>query len=250
VTDHLLVVGAQRCGTTFLHRLLDEHPDITMARPARPEPKHFLRADSIELGPDWYRQEYFAHATGEAVLGEKSTSYIESPAAAANARAVLGTATVLVMVRDPVARAVSNWRFSTANGFEARPLVEALEANLASGRDWDPAETATSVSPFAYLERGRYADYLPAWDRQFPGRVHVLLFDDLVSGPEPVAALYRLLGVDGDFRPESLGRQVNESAGEAPELPAALVERMRAWFAPADTLLRERLGRSLPWPVA
>jgi hypothetical protein len=43
---------------------------------------------------------------------------------------------------------------------------------------------------------------------------------------------------------------VNESAGEAPELPAALVERMRAWFAPADTLLRERLGRSLPWPVA
>jgi hypothetical protein len=250
VTEHLLVIGAQRCGTTFLHRVLDEHPDITMARPARPEPKHFLRADSVDLGLDWYRREYFAHASGEAVLGEKSTSYIESSAAAANARAVLGAATVLVMVRDPVARAVSNWRFSTGNGFESRPLVEALEDNLASGRPWDPAETATSVSPFAYLERGRYADYLPAWDEQFPGRVHVLLFDELVSGAEPVAALYRLVGVDDGFRPDSLGRQVNESPGDVPELPAGLVERLRGWFAPSDTRLRERLGRPLPWAVA
>ena len=38
---HLLVVGAQRCGTTYLSRALDAHPDVTMARPSPPEPKVF-----------------------------------------------------------------------------------------------------------------------------------------------------------------------------------------------------------------
>ena len=46
VTRHLLVIGAQRCGTTYLHDLLDAHPEIAMARPARPEPKVFL-ADEL-----------------------------------------------------------------------------------------------------------------------------------------------------------------------------------------------------------
>ena len=39
------MIGGQRCGTTYLHTMLDAHPDITMARPARPEPKVFLDAE-------------------------------------------------------------------------------------------------------------------------------------------------------------------------------------------------------------
>ncbi len=82
VTRHLLVVGGQRCGTTYLHGLLDEHPEIAMARPARPEPKVFLSDELSGRGLEWYRSTYFAHATDEKVLGEKSTSYLEDPLAA------------------------------------------------------------------------------------------------------------------------------------------------------------------------
>ena len=34
MTRYLLVVGAQRCGTTYLYQVLDEHPEIAMAKPA------------------------------------------------------------------------------------------------------------------------------------------------------------------------------------------------------------------------
>ena len=62
MSRHLLVIGAQRCGTTFLHTLLDAHPDITMARPARPEPKVFCDPVASAKGLDWYEATYFAHA--------------------------------------------------------------------------------------------------------------------------------------------------------------------------------------------
>ena len=87
------------------------------------------------------------------------------------------------MLRDPVARAVSNWRFSTDHGLEKRPLEPALRDNLAAPAAWDPG--ATSVSPFAYLERGRYADHLRPWYDALPGDgVHVLFLEDLLDDDE------------------------------------------------------------------
>jgi sulfotransferase family protein len=246
LTRHLLVIGGQRCGTTGLQVLLDAHPDITMARPARPEPKVFMSEELAARGLDWYEQAYFAHATTEAVLGEKSTSYIEDGAAAARAAAVLGQADIVVQLRDPVARAVSNWRFSSAHGLEERPLTQALEENLRGPRAWDPE--VSSVSPFAYLERGRYVSYLQPWFASFPGRVHVRFLEDLVTSESSVSELYDVLGVDPSFRPPDQGRRINESSGPAPEIGTDLQGRLRAYFHDSDVLLRERLGRELPWP--
>ncbi len=154
---------------------------LTSPWPGRraPEPKVFLSAEVVRRGRDWYRSTYFAHATNESVLGEKSTSYLEDGAAATRAASVLGPAEIVVQLRDPVARAVSNWRFSTANGFEQRPLTEALEANLSGSRAWD--RDASSVSPYAYLERGRYVLYLEPWLTAFAPTVHVRFLEDVAA---------------------------------------------------------------------
>lgn len=241
----MLVIGAQRCGTTALARLLDAHPDITMARPACPEPKVFLSADLASRGLDWYRETYFGHATTESLLGEKSTSYLEDAGAAARAASVLGRAHIVVQLRDPVARAVSNWRFSSAQGMEERPLVQALEENLRGPRDWD--RSRSSVSPYAYLERGRHADYLDPWFAAFPDTVHVRFLEDVVTRRTSIADVYRALGVDPGFEPPDEGRRVNESAGPSPRLDAGLLARLRAHFRDSDERLAERVGRALPW---
>jgi hypothetical protein len=246
VTRHLIIVGAQRCGTTYLHSLLDPHPEITMARPARPEPKVFLSAELTTRGREWYEATYFAHARSEVLLGEKSTSYLEHPDAAARVASMLGVAEIIVMVRDPVARAVSNWQFSSENGLEERPLDEALMDNLSGARDWDRA--VSSVSPFAYLERGRYADYLDPWYARFPGSVHVRFFEELTSDEAELASLYKELGVDPSFRPDNLGRPVNTSHRAAPDLVPGLVAAIRRYVADSDARLRTILGRELPWP--
>jgi GNAT superfamily N-acetyltransferase len=245
VTRHLLVIGAQRCATTYLHSLLDAHPDITMARPARPEPKFFLAPDSEARGLEWYRRAFFSHATSQSLLGEKSTSYLEDGQAARRAASVLGRAEIVVLVRDPVARAVSNWRFSTANGLEDRPLAQALSENLDRARDWDPL--LTSASPYAYMERGRYVDYLEPWWTWFPETVHVRFMEDLVSGSAAVAELYNALDVDPAFRPAGIGQPVHAAEGPTPELERALVARLRDYFSGSDERLRSRLGQELPW---
>jgi LPS sulfotransferase NodH len=248
VTRHLIVIGAQRSGTTYLASVLEAHPDIAMARPIRPEPKVFLRAEDASRGVDWYRSTYFGHVTTEQVLGEKSTSYIEHPEAAARMARLLGSVQVIVMLRDPVARAVSNWQFSVAHGVEERSLHQAMTDPLEVARPWDPR--LTSVSPFAYLQRGRYADYLDPWREQFPGTTHIRFFEELVGNEAQVVDLYAALGVDPGFRPPMVEQRVNQSPDAAPELDPGLERRLRGYFAASDTRLREGMGRPLPWDDA
>jgi hypothetical protein len=244
-TDHVLVIGAQRCGTTYLHELLADHPQIAMARPVRPEPKVFLADEVVDRGVEWYRQTFFPHAGTAALLGEKSTSYLESPEAVGRITAVLGSPRIVVQLRDPVARAVSNWGFSRSHGLELRPLGEALAGNLAGPLPWDPQ--VTSVSPFAYLERGRYADYLAPWLEAFGDRVRIQFLEDLVADPHRIGELYGWLGVDAAVRPDSLGRPVNQGES-ADNLDDDLVRRLRDYFEDSDRALARLLDRELPWP--
>jgi Sulfotransferase domain len=243
---HFLVAGAQRCGTTYLRALLADHPEIAMAEPATPEPKVFLHPEKAAKGADWYRATYFPHARAGQLLGEKSTSYLDVPAAAEAARRVLGDPRVLVQLRDPVARAVSHWSFSTEHGRERRPLEEALEANLAGPLPWDGS--GASVSPFAYLERGRYVEALRPWISSYGDRLRVLLLEDLLADPGTVRDTYEWLGVDPAVDPSSAGTRVNASREDtAPPLRWELRRRLRGYFAESDAELAEVLGRHLPW---
>ncbi|MPZ72162.1 MAG: hypothetical protein GEU74_02855 [Nitriliruptorales bacterium] len=243
MSRHLLVIGAQRCGTTYLYRVLDEHPEIAMARPMRPEPKFFLDRNQWTRGIEWYVQTYFG-GRDSAVLGEKATSYLEFPEAAQRAGAMLPSAHIIVVLRDPVSRAVSNWKLSTASGLEDRPLQVALTENLQGPSRWEA--TKTSVSPFAYLERGRYVDYLPPWLDRFGDRVQIYFTDELFDAAGP-SMIYNAVGVDALYRPDVLGRRVNAAEHPAGTLDTALLEELRAYFSDSDRRLTEVLGRPLPW---
>ncbi|MET0997982.1 MAG: sulfotransferase [Marmoricola sp.] len=242
---HLLVIGAQRCGTTYLSSLLDEHPEITMARPSRPEPKVFCSAEASGRGAGWYRETYFRHADTERLLGDKSTSYLECDGAASRAAAVLGEAHVVAVLRDPVERAVSNWRFSTQHGLETRPLEAALRDNLAGPAPWDPG--MSSVSPFAYLERGRYMDHLPAWTAAFPKTTHVVFLRELIEDDAVLECLWERLDVDPGAAPRRSRDVVNENDGDPPALSSELSGTLRSYFEASDRALSAHVGRPLPW---
>ena len=108
---HLIIIGAQRSGSTFLHALLDKHVDIYMARPVNPEPKYFLRENS---NLNEYRNTVFAGAPkSKLYLGEKSTSYYEKPEVAGRIKSMIPDAKLVVVLRNPVNRAISNFTFST-----------------------------------------------------------------------------------------------------------------------------------------
>jgi hypothetical protein len=242
---HLLVVGAQRCGTTFLARSLDAHPDVAMARPSPPEPKVFCDAELAARGAEWYHRTWFAHARDEHLLGDKSTSYLEDPDAPARAAGMLGEVEVVVLLRDPVRRAVSHWRFSTANGLETRDLEEALLADLHDDR-WG-SHAWSSVSPFAYLRRGRYVEQLAPWAATFPATTHVLLLEELLGDPGVLPGLVGALGLDPARTPAPPAVAVNASPGDVPALDPGVKTTLEGYFKESNARLADQLERSLPW---
>ena len=242
---HLLVVGGQRCGTTYLSRALDAHPDVTMARPSPPEPKVFCDAELTARGVESYHRTWFAHARDEELLGDKSTSYLEDPQAPDRAARMLGEPEVVVLLRHPVRRAVSHWRFSTANGLETRDLEDALLADLHDDQAWDPQRS--SVSPFAYLRRGRYAEQLVPWTATFPATTHVLFLEELLTDPAVLPGLVADLGLDPGRSPAPGAAQVNASPGDAPVLSASVASALQGYFLESNEHLADQLGRPLPW---
>lgn len=241
--SHLVVIGAQRCGTTYLTDVLESHPRVSVATPRRPEPKVFLDPHAAERGRDHYLRTFFTDAAVGDLLVEKSTSYLDHPESGPRMRQVLGDVRVLVQLRDPVTRAVSHWRFSTSHGVETRPLAEALEESLVREQDWD--RDRFSVSPFAYLSRGRYAEAVRPWQELFGDRLRVQFLEELTSGPHQVAELFDWVGLPA---PADVPREPsNDSSGDAPVLDPDLRARLRAHFAADDAALRDLTARALPW---
>ncbi|HET9499621.1 MAG TPA: sulfotransferase [Marmoricola sp.] len=251
---HLLIIGAQRSGTTYLAQLLDSRRDVTLAQPARPEPKAFLSDEVLAGGRRGYLDRWFGHADGsEALLVEKSTSYLEHPDAIARVTDVLGRPLALAQLRDPLARAVSNWRFSTDNGVESWPLEDALRADLAAEcgdaaeRPWD--RDAFSVSPYRYLRRGRYAEQLVPWRDALGDRLVVVFTEELLGSPGEVGRLCARLGLEPQAT-TAPGTTVNASSTQAPRVAPELEEQLRAWFRAPDEELEALLGRAVPWAGA
>ena len=245
--EHFVIIGAQRCGTTYLTRRLDAHPAIEMAKPFRPEPKFFLDDEQYALGLDHYETRFFTDERVR-VRGEKSTSYIEHESAVERIVTMLPDAIVVVILRDPVARAVSNYRFSTSHGVETLPVVDALRADEIGNRPWD--RTRFSVSPFAYLQRGHYADALARVGKHVsPERLVVLVFEELLADPTVLIALYERLGVDPALAPVIDITPVNASPN-AVGLDASTEAWLRSYYAEPNRRLEALLGRRPAWPQA
>jgi hypothetical protein len=243
VSEHFFIVGAQRSGTTYLYQLCVEHPEIEMAQPARPEPKFFLLDDLYARGIDYYLSQFFSSEPGSKLRGEKSTSYYEMEVAARRIARHFPSAKIVFLLRDPVDRALSNYTFSVQNGLETLPMAEAFLREGERQRDYDPDQV--SVSPFAYLRRGCYIDYLTMYERYFPReRLGVFFYERLVAAGQPDEC-FSFLGVTTGLDLLSQHRVINASprteSGPTPELERYL----RDYFAEPNARLAQYLDTPL-----
>lgn len=206
-SNYFFIIGAQRSGTTFLYNQLDEHPEIYMARPVRPEPKFFLNRKFYEKGRDYYINRYFKNCV-EKVKGEKSTSYIEFEEAQKRIKSFFPEAKIIVVMRNPVMRALSNYQFSYKNGFEKRTLEEVFVQKKKNDYNGE----MPSVSPFDYLRRGEYIRYLqPVYKHFDSSRVMPVIFENLIADIRYLQEIYRFLEVDKAFEPKTFGQVINAS---------------------------------------
>lgn len=179
--SYFFIIGAQRSGTTRLYYLLDKHSEISMAKPLRPEPKFFLQ-NSENINAENYLNTYHKVRNGNIkAYGEKSTSYYEKPEVATHIKQYFPDAKIIMQLRNPVDRAISNYFFTLQHGLETRSLEEVFIQKIPN----PIIAKHVSVSPFDYLGRGHYSKHLPAYIEKFGrDRVKVLIFDSFTKNPQ------------------------------------------------------------------
>ncbi|MDQ3572975.1 MAG: sulfotransferase [Actinomycetota bacterium] len=195
---NLIVIGGLKCGTTSLHHYLNLHPEVEMSRPK--ELNFFVEELNWDLGADWYRSHFRAHA---AVRGETSPHYTNRPrfqGVAKRMRETLGAeARVVYVVRHPLERLLSHYLHSVGGGYEVRELADAVA---------DPA--------CAYVQRGRYAFQLDPYLEAF-GEEGILIVSREELGRDREATMRRVFGfagVDRDFTSEQFRREWETGSGK------------------------------------
>jgi hypothetical protein len=194
---NLVVIGAQKCGTSSLHRYLDLHPEIEMSRAK--ELDFFLADRNLSRGVDWYAGQFSGRTP---VRGESSPNYTNLPASAGVAErmsALIGDARLIYLVRDPIERALSHYVHAVSLGRERRSVDEALS---------DPESS--------YVRRSLYRTQLEPFVVRFGiERLLVASQEDLLASREStLRRVFAFLGVDESFTSPEFERRWEVSAGK------------------------------------
>jgi hypothetical protein len=250
-----LVIGAQKCGTTALYAYLRWHPGIT--GPAWKEVSYFDR--HYGRGEAWYRGQFpsrpwlwltGARSGRRPLVGEASPSYVLHPHAPERVRALVPEARLVVLLRDPVDRALSHYNHEVALGREPLSFEQALdrEPERLRGELERLGDTSTFSHAWwdhTYLARGRYAEQLERWLAVFP-REQLLVLASERMRQEPAATYAQVLGHLGAAPfalPEYPPIFEREYAPMAPETRA----RLACYFAEPNERLYALIGEDLGW---
>jgi glycosyltransferase involved in cell wall biosynthesis len=242
----LLVVGAMRSGTTSLYTDLVRHPQV---RPPLAKELHYFSLHH-DRGTDWYRRCFPVLGDGELTL-EATPYYLFDPLVPARVAATLPDARFVVVLRDPVERAVSHYLHTRRTGDEPLELAEALAAEperLASVADATAGRRHEVSRQYSYLARSRYGEQLERWfahvDRD---RVLVLRTEELADRPQDqLDRVHAHVGLPA-WRADGHTRHTRRREGAGPAVPDDLVARLRAELDPDVARLTSLLGWDRGW---
>jgi hypothetical protein len=212
VLPAFLVIGAQKAGTTSLDAWLRIQRSIELPEPK--ETHYFSDDERYAKGLSWYLDRFGERCGGAALRGEVDPDYLSDPRAPERISAAYGGAgadlELVAVLREPIARAHSQWRMSRRRGVDERPFGEALRASLRCERSGEPADGHRD-----YYARGRYARHLARYRAALPdARFLAVRFEDLF-GPErraeTFARLSAFVGLVGEPEAPEFDRALNRA---------------------------------------
>lgn len=171
-----LIPGAPKAGSSTLYDCFAAHPQILMSE--RKEPDFF--------GGRWgqgiaYYEEFFRAYNGEKAIGEATVGYLSDPAAPERIHQVLPDVKFVIVMRDPVSRAVSHYWWRVNTNAETRTLDEVLDSD-----DNYPVDCG-----MYHTQICRFLEYFPL------SRMHFVLTEDMARDLDGVLrSASDFLGVD------------------------------------------------------
>ncbi len=179
-----IVIGGHKCGTSSLHFYLKQHPDILM-----PKSKGQDLLNKVNLDLKAYEKSY-EMKTSEKIFGEVSSVYFQSEKACKAIKKHFPNAKLLIVLRNPVDRAFSNFNVLANNGninFQLKDIVNSPEPS------------------HKILKLGFYYDSLKQYLDNFEKhQLKPLIFDDFVKNKRKFyQQFFQFIEVDDNFIPDT-----------------------------------------------
>lgn len=252
-----VILGAQRSGTTTLWRWLCEHPSMIPPIFGLKGVHYFDLAYDRPLS--WYRghfpslphRRWVTRRAGGARTGEASPYYLFHPAVPGRLGTDLPDTVFVVLLRNPVARALSHYHHMRIEGNEAAPTFEAAidaESRRLVGQEEFLLAASGNISQehlhHAYLARGHYAEQLKGvFEHVDRERVIVVGSERLFTDPHYwYAEILAFVGLSPAVAPP---RPTAYNAGAYDALSSETVSRLEDYYQPHNERLAELLGEAL-----
>lgn len=240
-SDNLFfVAGMSKCGSTSLWHELKKHPQIFLSE--EKELNWFTVGENNQDKIEEYKSKF---VVGEhKIYGDVSPEYILHDHALRKISSTFGSAKVVVILRDPVQRAISNIKHAAkikglALGVASyrAELFEDFKDRLARGHN-----PSYFHSSFGYLWKGEYVRHIDRLFRYFDEeQVKIIRIDDLsLNTSNTWSDLTEFLGVSNEYRPGEFAKINVTQTGVIPE--AEVTDFLSDYYAPYNRLLSETYG--------
>jgi hypothetical protein len=168
---------------------------------SRPKETGFF-FENYEKGVDWFSNEYFSHHDGQRAIGEASPENMMHQDIAPRIRKYYPEARLVFILRDPVERIWSNYRFFINVGY-LPPTADFSELIRDETSRWGGE----------MVELGMYRDQLANYAKHFPrDQMKIFLFREFAKDTEQVVRrLFEFIDVDPEADVNTTDRH-NESA--------------------------------------
>lgn len=243
---YLIIGGSTKCGTTSLFSYFQFHPQVCPC--IMKESRYFLEKDYFVMTASRKREhwgnfsELFMNCAAGQVRLEATPDYLYSAAALSGISGELGDTRLLFILRNPVSRLVSWYKFGTLNGMIGKETTFREFVTLQkqdSGLD--------TPQHLRALEQGRYSGYLEKYLQQLgAARVKVVFYEDLSGDPLTLCReVCSFAGIDPTYFDHYEFRIFNKSVPVKSVSAHLLLRKIRRSIRPLTRMLpagiREKL---------
>lgn len=211
-----IIIGAAKSGTTSLARYLASHPNIKVVGERLEFFGEYSNPRFDDISADEYTSMMCCGSNENYTVGEKSVSYLYSKNAPKEIFKMVPNAKLIVILRNPIERAYSDYWHRVRTGVETLSFKEALDAE--SGRI-----LAGKRFELHYATYGLYTEYLKNYIDLFGrDRVLILFYEDLKKDSESVTrSCLEFLGVK--VSTDGIDFIVHNKGGGNTSLPVRLI---------------------------
>ena len=184
VLPDFFIIGVVRSGTTSMYHYLDEHPSIVKS--AYDELGFF--DDNFRLGWAWYKtlfpttitKRIVKRKTGNFLTFDDTPFYVYNEDVAKKIKNYFPKTKLIIILRNPIDRAYSNYHLGVRMGDEKRTFDQAVDDEMQEIAEYNEIKLDDYISQ-SYLGRGIYVKQLEIWLKYFPASVIKILESERFS---------------------------------------------------------------------